>query len=158
MQTPNNQLTQPMSLPPSNNQPAPAKAENFFSLSRRQLIGISFVGGITLLLIFGLGIQAGEKRALRKQSSPQTQPTPTNIQPSPTTVPTPTPISPPASLPTKLNEQGTVDQSCFEGDDCVIGIEQGSQTIYSRGICKNGACVPRPTSVPKSEEVKSPNR
>lgn len=137
MPTFDNQLTQPEFTSPVENQPMETRKP--FSLSRRRLILISVVGSVVLLLIFGLGVRAGEKRALRKESLFKFQPSPTtNDFPSPTITSPPTPVN----------------QSCFEGDDCVIGIEQDSQIIYSRGICKNGVCMPRPTSVPKREEIK----
>lgn len=166
MQTIDNQPTQSVSPQLVDNQPVETKKSS--SLTRRQLIGIGLVGGLILLFIFGLGVRAGEKRALRKQIMPQSQPTPTNVQPSPVApsplstpvqpsleiTPPPTPTTPPIqrTQPTpppesseKSDEDGgpvnPKDSEGNEGESCWKCIEQGDEEVCDLGTWQNGVCV-----------------
>ena len=133
--------------------------EKPFSFTRRQLILISVVGGFVLLLIFGLGVRAGEKRVFRKQIMPQTQSTPTPASPSPTTIPTLPPTLIPSLLPesptstptftpssntsgrsrTGEREQYSVPVTCTKDTNCIVCYVEGS--VCTAGDCINGICV-----------------
>lgn len=131
-----------------------------FSFTARQLIGIGILGGLVLLLIFGLGVRAGEKRALRKQFTPNNNqsvlPTPTLILPSPTVYTSPTsnqraPIefpSPQPTLPAEISpaserrnerEQYSIPITCTKDTNCIICYVEGS--VCTAGDCINGVCV-----------------
>lgn len=161
MQTIDNQPIQLISPQPANNQSV--KTGKSLSLTHRQSIFISAIGGLVLLLIFGIGVRAGEKRALRKYFA---QPTPTQVQPTPVeeTNPPPTPTVTPSIVPTILTpttshsqttpsqnqtvERGTgrtggtekdVAVSCDKDTDCIICYVEGS--VCTAGDCINGVCV-----------------
>lgn len=153
MQTVDNHLTQPEFTPPGES--TPTEVGKSFSLTRRQLILVGIVGGLVLLLIFGLGVRAGEKRALRRQSVPQTQPTPTNAQPSPVAPsPSSTPVQPsPENQPTPPPESsGESDEGGPRSQDYVVPesgkrgscwkcIERGDEEVCDWGNWQNGVCV-----------------
>lgn len=145
MQEVNNQPTQPEFTSLTENQPM--ETGKPFSFNRRQLILIGAVAGLVLLVLFSLGVRAGEKRVLRKYFA-QPTPTLTPTLPSPTTVPTLTPTSTsPSDSSTRdrtdrkeIPSSGTV---CERDIDCLSCLAVPGTPIVNcdAGRCVNGVCV-----------------